>query len=298
MVSPGNNYSNQVTSGNTRMSSPPAASAEQAFSAATGGLTPNGTSLDGNSYLSTGQVYLGGNLDYVRGPDGKKQDGGLGGSPNAPQMAFPTVSVDAAQREFWNLSAAQYQEIDNYVLSQTGFRPKTVDSRKKAWEDLVLMTSEYTAGTGNDKWTPWDMGKLLAGKSTVEAGGSGGAYTGPSTTVYETDQVDLTNPTTAREVLDGAIGQYLGRSPDKKEYDRFLATLNGFEEDSPNYSKQTRKSSGSGNPSFQTVDTDTETSGGVRPSQVAKEFAKRDEQYQETTMETKGIQTFLDMLKG
>lgn len=297
MVSPGNNYSNQVTSGNTRMSSPPAASAEQAFSAATGGLTPNGTSLDGNSYLSTGQVYLGGNLDYVRGPDGKKQDGGLGGSPTAPQMAYPTVSVDAAQREFWNLSADQYAEIDKYVLSQTGFAPKTMDSRKKAWENLVLMTSEYSAGTGNDKWTPWDMGALLASKSTVKAGG-GGAYTGPSTTVYETNQVDLSNPTTAREVLDGAIGQYLGRAPDQKEYDRFLATLNGFEEDSPKYSKQTRKSSGSGNKAFQTVDTDGVSSGGVNSRQVAKEFAMRDDQYQETTIETKGIDTFLNMLRG
>tara|TARA_B110000495_G_scaffold203004_1_gene224976 strand:+ start:2964 stop:3851 length:888 start_codon:yes stop_codon:yes gene_type:complete len=293
----GPNFAEQVTSGNTQLSNP-----EQIFAGATNGINPTASAANGLTYVSSGQVYLGGGLEYTRKDDktgqNKLQDGGLGSSPTAPAMAYPTVSVDAAQRQFWSLSADEMMQIDGYIQAETGSAPKTMASRKKFWDDLVLMTSEYSSSTGNDKWSPWDMGALSASKSTVAAGGGGGAYTGPSTTIYETNQVNLSNPTTAREVLDGAIGQYLGRAPNKKEYDNFLATLNGFEEDSPDYSRQVRKSSGSGNPASQTVDTDAVSSGGVNASQVAKEFAMRDEQYQETSVETKGIDTFLNMLRG
>lgn len=291
----GPNYAEQVTSGNTQLSNP-----EQIFAGATGGINATASAMNGLTYASMGQVYMGGGLEYVRRDDrtgqNKLQDGGLGSSPTAPAMAYPTVSVDSAQRQFWSLSADEMTQIDGYIKAVSGFAPKTMASRKKFWDDLVLMTSEYSSSTGNEKWSPWDMAAFSASKSTVTAGG--GAYTGPSTTIYETNQVNLSNPTTAREVLDGAIGQYLGRAPNKKEYDKFLAALNGFEEDSPDYSRQVRKSSGSGNPAFQTVDTDAESSGGVNASQVAKEFAMRDEQYQETSVETKGIDTFLNMLRG
>ena len=291
----GPNYAEQVTSGNTQLSNP-----EQIFAGATGGINPTASAMNGLTYVSSGQVYMGGGLEYIRRDDAtgqnKLQDGGLDSSPTAPAMAYPTVSVDSARGQFGSLGADGMGQIDGYIKAETGFAPKTMASRKKFWDDLVLMTSEYSSSTGNEKWSPWDMGALSASKSTVTAGG--GAYTGPSTTIYETNQVNLSNPTTAREVLDGAIGQYLGRAPNKKEYDKFLATLNGFEEDSPDYSRQVRKSSGSGNPASQTVDTDAVSSGGVNASQVAKEFAMRDEQYQETSVETKGIDTFLNMLRG
>ena len=71
--------------------------------------------------------------------------------------------------------------------------------------------------------------------------------------------------------------------------------MNGFEEDSPTVTKGVTRNSGG---STSTSTTEQSTEGGVDTTQVAKEFAMRDEDYQETTMETAGISTFLDMLRG
>ena len=200
-------------------------------------------------------------------------------------------SVEMASQAFWKFTPEQDKRLSAIMEADTGYAPKSMESKKAYWENLVKLTASYTAATGDKYLSPWDMG----GKIVAQSSGGRRAGGGPSVSFYETEQVNLTNPSTARRVMDNAIGQYLGRSPDKKEYNEFLRTLNGFEEDSPTVTKGVTRNSGG---SASTSKTEQSTKGGVDTTQVAKEFAMRDEQYQETTMETKGIDTFLNMLRG
>ena len=126
----GPNYAEQVTSGNTQLSNP-----EQIFAGATGGINATASAANGLTYVSSGQVYMGGELKYI------PRDDATGRSrPHRGRhaMAYPTVSVDSAQRQFWSLSADEMMQIDGYIKAETGFAPKTMASRKDFWDGLVL----------------------------------------------------------------------------------------------------------------------------------------------------------------
>ena len=242
--------------------------------------------------LVEGSVYMGAaskdpadNFGFTESNTGPVPDWGL--------KLDTFQSVEVASQAFWKFTPEQDKQLSAIMKADTGYAPKSMESKKAYWENLVKLTASYTAATGDRYQSPWDMGgKIVAQSSGGRRAGGGG---GPSVSFYETEQVNLTNPSTARRVMDNAIGQYLGRSPDKKEYNEFLRTLNGFEEDSPTVTKGVTRNSGG---STSTSKTEQSTKGGVDTTQVAKEFAMRDEDYQETTMETAGISTFLDMLRG
>jgi len=202
------------------------------------------------------------------------------------------MNVEQASAQFWKLTPEEKLNLSDIMLADTGYRPKTLGSQKAYWESLVKLTGEYQSATGTAKWSPWDMGGLVAQTSTTPPGGGGGS--GPSTNIYETSQANLSNPSTARGILDSAIGQYLGRPPDQKEYSKFLDTLNGFQTDNPTVQKQIVKNSGGQNA---TIVTDGKTTGGVDARQVAKEFAMNDDQYAETTVSTTGVDAFLELLR-
>ena len=217
------------------------------------------------------------------------------GSPIPDYLVKPGtyMSTELASAEFWKFTPEQDQQLSALIKADTGRAPTSIEAKKLYWENLVKLTSAYTAATGDKMESPWDMGARAVAQSSGGRGGAGGG--GPSVTNFENENVNLSNPTTARRVMDDAIGQYLGRAPEAEEYNEFLKTLNGFEQDSPSMQKGVTRNSGG---SSSTTKTEGVSSGGVDRSQVAKEFAMRDDQYQETTMETTGIQTFLDMLKG
>jgi hypothetical protein len=133
---------------------------------------------------------------------------------------------------------------------------------------------------------------MLAARSP--AGPSGGGAGGPSTTVYKDEQVNLSDPSTARSILDTTIGRYLGRSPNQKEYKSFLQALNAMEEATPAVSERVTRSSGGTN---QTVTSKGKSTTGLSREQFATEYAKSEEDYAETQLSTTGLQAFLGMLK-
>ena len=252
----------------------------------------NGTQFSVGA-LSEGSVYMG-NPSKNSADNMGFSESGTGPVPNYVENPGTYMSTELASAEFWKFTPEQDQQLSAIIKADTTYAPKSMESKKTYWENLVKLTSSYTAATGDKTLSPWDMGAKVVAQSQGSRG-SGGAGGGPSVSFYETEQVNLSNPSTARSVMDSAIGQYLGRSPNKKEYNNFLATLNGFEEDSPTVTKGVTRNSGG---STSTSTTEQSTKGGVDTTQVAKEFAMRDEDYQETTMETAGISTFLDMLRG
>ena len=249
----------------------------------------NGVSLMSGA-VSEGSVYMG-NPSKNDADNMSFTESNTGPVPNYVVDPGTYMSTELASAEFWKFTPEQDQQLSAIIKADTGFAPRSIDAKKAYWENLVKLTSSYTAATGDKMESPWDMGARVVAQSSGGATPGGG----PSVNFYETEQVNLTNPSTARKVMDDAIGQYLGRAPDKKEYDEFLKTLNGFQEDSPTITKGVTRNSGGSN---STTNTQQSTEGGVDAGQVAKEFAMRDDQYQETTVETKGIDTFLNMLRG
>jgi hypothetical protein len=201
------------------------------------------------------------------------------------------VPVDQANNLVWQFTDSQKKQFDDLIEKGYGKRPNSFEQRMYWWEKMVGYTGSYSSQTGQNK-SVFEVAEIWANQSKpISSGGRGG---GPSTTIYRDENVNLTNPSTARSVLDNALGGYLGRTPTQKEYNSFISALNMAEEAEPNISERVVRSSGGTN---QTVQSKGKTSGGVSAQQFATEYAKSDEDYAETRLSTTGLQAFLGMLK-
>lgn len=238
------------------------------------------TGITGDPRAVGGMIYMGSDYDtsYRVPKRGIYGDTGM-------------FTVDQAQALVWRLDPAQIKRFDDAIEAGTGYRPTTFEQRKSQWSKMIGFAGEYASATGQNK-SPFEIAEMLAQQSDPrDRGGAGG---GPSVTSYSEEQVNLTNPSTARSVLDSTLGRYLGRSPNTKEYQAFLQALNANEEASPSMSQRVTRSSGGTN---QTVTTKGKSSGGVSREQFASEFVKGEEDYAETQLSTTGLQAFLGMLK-
>lgn len=132
------------------------------------------------------------------------------------------------------------------------------------------------------------------GKST---GGRGGGYSGPVTTVQETRSVNLTDPMSARKLVDDALESYLGRRATAKEQEAFLNTLNKRERLSPSVTRQVATSTPQG-PGMTTVQSEVLSEGGFNPSVFAEEFARGQQGAGEYQAATTYLDTFIDSLRA
>lgn len=237
------------------------------------------TGLTGDPRAVGGMIYMGSDYDTaIRVP--KR---GVFGSTGM-------FTVDQAEALVWRLDPEQVKRFDDAIEAGTGLRPSTFEQRKAQWSKMIGFAGEFASATGENK-SPFEIAEMLAQQSDPrDRGGAGG----PSTTSYSEENVNLTNPSTARSVLDSTLGRYLGRAPNTKEYKAFLQALNANEEAAPLMSERVTKSSGGTN---QTVASKGRSSGGVSREQLATEFVKGEEDYAETQLSTTGLQAFLGMLK-
>jgi hypothetical protein len=237
-----------------------------------------------------GGVSASGGMIYF-GPD----DGYFRGIPYArPLDEGALFTVSQANAAIWDWDKKQMDDFNDLVEDGTGSRPKTFEQSKQAWERMVGYAGSYSSDSGTPT-SPFKIADMIAERSrNMGSPGSGGAGGGPSTTVYKDETVNLTNPSTARGVLDSALGKYLGRMPSPKEYKSFVGALTMAEDASPNTSERVTRNSGGTN---QTITNKGKTGGGVDRNQFATEFAKSDEDFAETQLSTTGVQAFLGMLK-
>jgi hypothetical protein len=117
-------------------------------------------------------------------------------------------------------------------------------------------------------------------------GGGGGGGGGPTTSINT--NVTLTDPDTARTLLDQALSSYLGREATPQEQKKFLAALNEHEKASPTVTTSVTNAAG------QVVTSSTSTQGGANSADFAKEFAQKKEGFSEYQAAT----TFLDAFMG
>lgn len=112
--------------------------------------------------------------------------------------------------------------------------------------------------------------------SSASGGGSRGGGGGPAVTA----SVNLTDPGTAKTLINQTLQQYLGRSASQKEIEKFTAALNQAEMANP---KQAN-----------IVGTTQISSGGFNPATFAQEYA----QAEEGAAEYQAATTFLDSFIG
>lgn len=126
---------------------------------------------------------------------------------------------------------------------------------------------------------------LDAGGKALSSGSGGG---GVSSSVQKS--VRLTDPSTARGLIDQALGNFLGRAADPQEQKAFLKALNVQERQNPTVTRQTTVSGGGSSSST------SSTVGGFNPSTFASEYAAGQEGAGEFQAATSLLDTFISSL--
>lgn len=158
------------------------------------------------------------------------------------------------------------------------------------WERAINVSANSYAYAGKENAiTPVDAFVLVADQMKAAGGGGaggGGGGGGGGTSVRT--QVQLTNPTNARSLVDNALDGYLGRKATQQEADAFYRALNVQEAKSPYVT--TTSQSGSVSSSV--------TEGGFNPSTFAEDWARSQEGSSEYQAATTYLDAFIGALKA
>lgn len=163
-------------------------------------------------------------------------------------------------------TASEGVALSNFAL-QNGERISPLEA---LWRTYVDNDTSLLSGMGG--------GAGGAGGGGAGGGGGGGGYTGPVASV------NLTDPGTAKTLINNALSTYLGRKASSKEVQRFTTALNESEMQNPTISNRTPSSS--------------VTTGGFNPATFAEEYAQAEEGAAEYQAATTFLDTFISTLKN
>lgn len=172
------------------------------------------------------------------------------------------------------------------------------------WKDLVN-ASAYAVNNG-ERITPFEAGLRMLGNRQAAGvvpptsggkGGGKGGYKGPVRSDTVSESVNLTDPMTARNLVDQVLTQSLGRRATSREQERFFKALTAAEEAMPKITEQTSISTPMG-PGRTSSRQRTRTTGGMNESVFAEEFARSQEGAGEFQTATVALDAFMDAIKG
>ena len=224
--------------------------------------------------------------------------GALGGAQkNVPLSTFSGAGAYAS------LSPPAQKALYAAMEAQRGYEGVPAGDVDGFLEDTVARAYavQQTTGLLVDPLSYWDYYKTTGGpglKNFDDAasagggsgGGGGGGGGGTSRSVNES--VNLSDPSTARGLIDTTIARYLGRNPTDKEYSTFASALNAQESKSPSITESVT-TSGGGNSR-----TKSTTRGSMDRGQFAIEYAKSQEGVAELSAATTGLDAFMDAIGG
>ena len=122
-------------------------------------------------------------------------------------------------------------QVGDYLVS-VGYLPASkahdYNSLRTAWNDVIEQGAAFTAA--GKFLTPKDVAKLMARGSDSSGSGSGG-YTGTKSATSKS--VDLTDPETAKAMVNDILSNALGRAALPEELATFRQTLNAAEKANP-----------------------------------------------------------------
>jgi hypothetical protein len=224
--------------------------------------------------------------------------------PNKVVNKRVTQATPIADARYMLYTLAPYykKQLDDTTTAYFGHNRWDPSWQDKVWEKAIQVSANSFA-YGNQKITPIDAFKMIASDMAQSSGGGrgggagGGGYSGPVTTETTSTSVSLTDPGTARGLVNKSLSDYLGREATSAEQEKFLTALNSAERRSPTVTRQTSTTT-PGGAGRNTVTQDVESSGGFNPSTFAQEYAAGQEGAAEFQAATSLLDAFIDSLKA
>ena len=172
------------------------------------------------------------------------------------------------------------------------------------WERAInISANSYYYGGEANAITPIEAFELVVADMASGSGGgrggggAGGGYSGPVTTTQTSTNVNLTDPGTARQLVNRTLAETLGRDATSQEQERFLEALNMQERRSPTVTRQTVTTTPRGVARTE-VEQEVMTQGGFNPAQFAEEFAESQEGAAEYQAATNLMDAFIGALRA
>lgn len=207
------------------------------------------------------------------------------------------MDVSGADTSLFLLKDDQQKQLANAMDAAYG---------KGKWKPTALQTiynkglgiSAYLYSNGGQRVDPVNATILAlqqqARAAQAAGGGAGGGGGGISSSSQTTKSVNLTDPMSARKMVNDALGQYLGRSATKQEQDAFYKALGQQERMNPTVTQQTSTTSRGG--SSASTNSTVMSQGGFNPSAFAEEYARGVEGSGEYQAATGLLNTFIGAL--
>ena len=208
-----------------------------------------------------------------------------GGTPTGGQQ---WVDLDVLKGQWQFMSDRATQKFMDNARRYKGWGEGSMvpmESLNSVWSEFVDLSYQIQQQTG-EMVTPleaYDWWAAKTGQRPQEQPRGGGGGGGG---VSVTEQINFTDPSSARNFLEGAMAEYLGRRPDEDEFNAFAAALRRAERKNP-----TRTTAVSGGGRSRVV-----TKGGLDRAQFTQEFARSQEGVAETAAATTLLDTFLQTI--
>lgn len=201
------------------------------------------------------------------------------------------IPTTAAKNSYWTMSE---EDKNKLVVTMNKAYPggwKQSDLIA-GWNRAVDSSSAMMTAEGNvvhpvqmfENLIPNMAYNGLSASGSTSGSGSGG------TSYAIQKSVNLTDPSTARGLIDTALNNHLGRKANAKEQAAFLKALNVQQEASPSITEQTTTSSG------KSSSTTSQTTGGFNASTFANEYAAGQEGAGEFQAATSLLDSFIGAL--
>lgn len=219
----------------------------------TGGASGSGSSRQ----QGTGLVYWGTRGQQVRVPtyrtEQRVQPRGQARIPDLPNRyetqvrsgsrpeieLTPELRPEAEVRGYvyqWH-GTAQYSRLASRLVSLGLIEESEKGDLRlldEVWQDAVTLSMRMSEV--GKKVSPWQALELLGGVGYGRGAGRGG-FTG--TRSRTSRSVDLTDPATAKAIINDALSKHLGRAANEEELRAFTATINAAERANPTVTTST-----------------------------------------------------------
>lgn len=249
-------------------------------------------------------------------------------TPARLRAQLPPPSPQAAGSVYWTTTGSKSAPQDRFMSVQDAYSAFPSLSQRAKDHFYGVMDKYYGKGRWDTSWvsglwnkavgaasyaltyegrrvSPLDIFESVVSSETASGagasgggggGGGAGGGGGPTTSISTTTSVNLTDPSTARGLVNQALTQYLGREANAKEQEAFLRALNAQERMNPTVTRQRSVSQSSGSTVSQTQDVMSQ--GGFNPSTFAQEYAQGQEGAAEFQAATGLLDSFMSALKA
>lgn len=211
------------------------------------------------------------------------------------------VPVADARYMMYTLAPDAKKQLDEVTTAYFGHNRWDPSWQDNVWEQAIQVSANAKA-YANQNVTPVDAFQMIVSDMSKASGGGrgggggGGGAAGPTTTTTTSKSVSLTDPGSARALVNKSLTDYLGREATEAEQEKFLSALNAAERRSPTVTRQTTRSvPGRGT---STVTQEVETQQGFNPSTFAQEYAQSQEGAAEYQAATNLLDVFIGSLKA